>query len=244
MSADPILYCLERLTDYRQLERLASDIMVGVGYENLEPIGGTGDGGRDALHINRVDGRITVFAYSARSDWETKLAADLERIRELDEQPDEVVFVSTREIGAQARLWVGRGFLRLRAPTRATRRPPIQVATAASRHICAALVRTAGWRACYSDYSQSCCHRPRSSRPSGRNLVVSQANDYGMVGLVRRTCAVSRRRRRPDDSSNHRPACHPLPAGTVQEERPGSRASGSMLGSRITRRSRNSVLAG
>lgn len=101
MSADPILYCLERLTDYRQLERLASDIMVGVGYENLEPIGGTSDGGRDALHVNRACGRATIFAYSARADWEIKFLADLTRIRQLDDQPDEVVFVSTREIGAQ-----------------------------------------------------------------------------------------------------------------------------------------------
>lgn len=101
MSAEPILYCLERLTDYRQLERLASDIMIGVGYKNLEPIGGTGDRGRDALHVSRVDRRTSIFAYSARTDWETKFAADLNRIQQLDDQPDEVVFVSTREIGAQ-----------------------------------------------------------------------------------------------------------------------------------------------
>lgn len=49
MSADPILYCLERLADYRQLERLASDLMVGIGYESLEPIGGSGDSGRCQL---------------------------------------------------------------------------------------------------------------------------------------------------------------------------------------------------
>lgn len=101
MAADPILYCLERLTDYRDFERLASDIMVGVGYANLEPIGGSSDGGRDALHISRDDGRTTIFAYSARADWETKFKGDCKRIQQLDKAPDEVVFVSTREIGAQ-----------------------------------------------------------------------------------------------------------------------------------------------
>ena len=38
MSADPIIYCLEQLTDYRQFERLCSDIMAGSGYENIEPL--------------------------------------------------------------------------------------------------------------------------------------------------------------------------------------------------------------
>ncbi len=101
MSADPILYCLERLTDYRQLERLASDLMVGVGYESLEPIGGSGDGGRDALHIAHADGRTTIFAYSARADWEIKFNGDCDRIAQLEHSVHDIVFVSTRPIGAQ-----------------------------------------------------------------------------------------------------------------------------------------------
>lgn len=98
MSAEPILYCLERLTDYRQFERLASDIMSGVGYVNIEPIGGSSDGGRDALHIERGGRRTTIFAYSARADWETKFKSDCRRIQELEHAPDELVFVSTRSI--------------------------------------------------------------------------------------------------------------------------------------------------
>lgn len=103
MSADPIIYCLQRLTDYRQLERLASDVMIGAGYTNLEPIGGSGDGGRDALHENREDSRLTIFAYSARADWETKFHSDCKRIQNLKAYPNAIVFVSTREIGAQKR---------------------------------------------------------------------------------------------------------------------------------------------
>ncbi len=101
MSADPILYCLERLSDYRQLERLASDLMVGIGYESLEPIGGSGDGGRDALHIAHADGRATIFAYSARADWEAKFNGDCKRIAQLGHSIDDIVFVSTRPISAQ-----------------------------------------------------------------------------------------------------------------------------------------------
>ena len=50
MSADAIVYCLEKLTDYLQFERLATDLMAGSGFPEIEPMGGTGDGGRDALH--------------------------------------------------------------------------------------------------------------------------------------------------------------------------------------------------
>ncbi len=93
MSADPIIYCLERLTDYRQFERLCSDVMAGSGYPDIEPIGGTGDRGRDALH-GRPDG-LTLFAYTVRSDWRRKLEQDCERIREEKHSPERLVFVCT-----------------------------------------------------------------------------------------------------------------------------------------------------
>ena len=99
MSADPIVYCLEHLTDYAQFERLSSDVMARDGYPDIEPLGGTGDGGRDALHVCRVSGTVHVFAYSVRSDWETKLRQDCARIGELDGlTTDTVVFVCTQAL--------------------------------------------------------------------------------------------------------------------------------------------------
>ena len=95
MSADPIIYCLESLTDYRQFERLCSDIMAGTGYPNIEPIGGSGDRGRDALHRAEYGGRKTVFAYTVRADWRTKLHSDCARIAEEMHIPDCVVYVCT-----------------------------------------------------------------------------------------------------------------------------------------------------
>ena len=103
MSADPILYCLERLTDYRQFERLASDLMAGTGYADIEPLGGSADGGRDALHICRYQGEITIFAYSVRRDWDVKLREDCERIARGQHDLDKVVFVSTQVIPARQR---------------------------------------------------------------------------------------------------------------------------------------------
>jgi hypothetical protein len=99
MSADPIIYCLEHLTDYRQFERLCSDLMSGSGYPNIEPIGGSGDGGRDALHQCSQDG-LTIFAYTVRSDWRVKLIQDCRRIEEMGHAPAHVVYVCTSYLSA------------------------------------------------------------------------------------------------------------------------------------------------
>ena len=100
MSADPLIYCLERLTDYRQFERLASDLMGNGVYPGIEPLGGTGDGGRDALHIQR-DGKCTTgFAFSTRSDWAVKFRADCQRMSGAGHHLDKVVCVSTQEMSA------------------------------------------------------------------------------------------------------------------------------------------------
>lgn len=103
MSADPIVYCLERLTDYAQFERLATDVMAGTEFPDIEPLGGSGDGGRDALHVHRDGGTVRVFAYSVRSDWERKLREDCTRIAAGKHQVDVVVFVSTRTMTVQKR---------------------------------------------------------------------------------------------------------------------------------------------
>lgn len=98
MSANPIIYCLENLTDYREFERLCSDLMGASGYSGVEPIGGTGDRGRDAIHISRVNGKFTIFAYTVRSDWFVKLKQDCRRVREEKHDPHEIVFVCTSEL--------------------------------------------------------------------------------------------------------------------------------------------------
>ena len=103
MSADPIVYCLERLTDYAQFERLATDLMAGTDFPGIEPLAGSGDGGRDALHVDRTDGTVRLFAYSVREDWERKLRADCRRIADGNHVADEVVFVATRAMPVQRR---------------------------------------------------------------------------------------------------------------------------------------------
>jgi len=99
MSADPIIYCLERLTDYRQFERLCSDLMAGSGYPAIDPLGGTGDGGRDAIIWSAPEGK-TIFAYTVREDWRKKLEHDCNRIKDENHKPERVVYVCTSALSA------------------------------------------------------------------------------------------------------------------------------------------------
>lgn len=89
---------MESLTDYREFERLCSDLMAGSGYAQIEPIGGTGDRGRDAIYSSKENGRCAIFAYTVRSDWLVKLKHDCKRIQEEEHNPNQVVFVCTSSL--------------------------------------------------------------------------------------------------------------------------------------------------
>lgn len=104
MGADPLVYCLEQLTDYDQFERLCSDLMLAQGYKALEPLGGKADKGRDAIHkAEGPNGRSTVFAYSVREDWERKLLEDCNKVQKHKHACDVFVFVATSRISATDR---------------------------------------------------------------------------------------------------------------------------------------------
>lgn len=100
MSADAITYCLERVSDYRDFERLCSAFLAGAGYPGIDPLGGTGDEGRDAIIRNDGSGRKIGFAYTVRSDWRVKLAGDCKRVHEKGHSPDIFVFVCTEALTA------------------------------------------------------------------------------------------------------------------------------------------------
>lgn len=105
MSADSIIYCLEHLSDYREFERLCSALLRGAGYRGLDPLGGTGDEGRDAVIRADELGRKISFAYSVRSDWRKKLQQDTKRVREAGHAPDMFVFASTQALDAAEKDW-------------------------------------------------------------------------------------------------------------------------------------------
>lgn len=95
MAADPLIYSLEHLTDYDQFERLCHDMMALDGYRNIEPIGGSKDKGRDAIHIDSSTDTVTIFAYSVREDWRKKLGQDSEKIPKHGHACNRLVFLST-----------------------------------------------------------------------------------------------------------------------------------------------------
>lgn len=104
MAADRIVYTLQHLTDYRQFERLCTDILSQSGYPDIELLGGSNDGGRDAIHISRQNpGEVTLFAYSVRSDWKQKLLQDCKRIKEEDHIFKKLIFACTSEIPATSK---------------------------------------------------------------------------------------------------------------------------------------------
>ncbi|MDH5651292.1 MAG: hypothetical protein OEZ39_05410 [Gammaproteobacteria bacterium] len=100
MSADPITYCLERVSAYRDFERFCSALMVGIGYHGLDPLGGTGDEGRDAVIRSDEAGQKIGFAYTVRSDWRAKLTSDCKRVHEKGHDPNVFVFVCTEALSA------------------------------------------------------------------------------------------------------------------------------------------------
>lgn len=102
MGANPIIYCLDNLTDYSEFERLATDLMVYQGYSGIEPLGGFSDKGRDALYVS-VNGKTTIFAYSVRENWRVKLSEDATKIKKHGHPCDELVFVTTSNYSASER---------------------------------------------------------------------------------------------------------------------------------------------
>jgi hypothetical protein len=100
MSADSIIYCLERVSDYRDFERLCSALLAGAGYPGIDPLGGTGDEGRDAIIRSDEAGKKIGFAYTVRSDWRVKLGEDCKRVHEKGHDPDIFVFACTEPLSA------------------------------------------------------------------------------------------------------------------------------------------------
>lgn len=104
MAADPIIYCLQELTDYEQFERLCHDLVSLDGYKHIEPLGGSKDKGRDAIHTDRNnDGKATVFAYSVREDWRKKLSDDAEKVSKHGHSCDRFVFLCTARFSPNER---------------------------------------------------------------------------------------------------------------------------------------------
>lgn len=104
MAADPIIHCLQELTDYDAFESLCNALMSGLGYPDIEPLGGRSDKGRDGLHYCERNNVNSIFAFSVRQDWLVKLNEDCFKIKEKHNHPcDELVYVTTANLTAAQR---------------------------------------------------------------------------------------------------------------------------------------------
>ena len=103
MAASLTLYCLEKLSDYLEFERLCHALLTLEGHPFLEPLGGFKDKGRDAVHRSNLDVKNTIFAYSVRSDWQVKLLEDAQKIYEHGHECDTLFFLSTGDISVSQR---------------------------------------------------------------------------------------------------------------------------------------------
>jgi hypothetical protein len=104
MAADHIIYCLEEVTDYTQFERLCHDLMTAEGFTDIEPLGGIKDKGRDAIYVSRSNpSDITIFAYSVREDWLSKLKEDAKKIQLNRHICNRLVFLCTSPFTATER---------------------------------------------------------------------------------------------------------------------------------------------
>ena len=94
MAANLIIYCLDKLTDYSEFERLCHDLMLLEGYSSIEPLGGFKDKGRDAIYVSPAK-KTTIFAYSVREDWRAKLGEDAFKVKKHGHTCDNLVFITT-----------------------------------------------------------------------------------------------------------------------------------------------------
>ena len=102
MGANVTIYCLEKLTDYSEFERLCTDLMALDGYPSIEPLGGFSDKGRDAIHVDK-SGTTTIFAYSVQENWRVKLSEDASKINRHGHSCDNIVFMTTSDFSATER---------------------------------------------------------------------------------------------------------------------------------------------
>ncbi len=104
MPTDPIVHCLQELTDYDAFEKLCNALMSGLGYPDIEPLGGRSDKGRDGLHFCERNNIKSIFAFSVRQDWLVKLNEDCNKIIVKYKHPcDELVYVTTANLTAAQR---------------------------------------------------------------------------------------------------------------------------------------------
>jgi hypothetical protein len=95
-----IEYLLDNFKDSNEFESLCSEIMLKEGYSKINPVGGTGDKGRDAEEeiYNGTEGKRTIlFQFSLQKTIRAKVNKTLRRIHDSGLSASEVIFIFSTE---------------------------------------------------------------------------------------------------------------------------------------------------
>jgi tetratricopeptide (TPR) repeat protein len=102
-----ILWTLDNEFNPDDFERLSTDLLGREGYQDIVPIGGTHDRGRDAeIHLYKgiiASGGVTFFQYSLEDRWENKLLRELQKVHENKHLIDIYVFVTSQKVTGEKR---------------------------------------------------------------------------------------------------------------------------------------------
>jgi hypothetical protein len=108
VGIDLIDIALDRMTDFTDFERLASEIMYSEGWIDIKPLGGVADLGQDAVseRLYRPDGDIsrTVFQYTLQEYLPGKVNDTIEHLRENHVDFTELIAVTPHAISSEAQI--------------------------------------------------------------------------------------------------------------------------------------------
>lgn len=98
MPIDLTLYALDTFTDSWQFEKLCNDLLFREGFKNLKPHGGMHDRGIDALIYVRESNSRIICQYSTQKTFAAKIKDTLKKLKENEEQCDELHYVTNRAV--------------------------------------------------------------------------------------------------------------------------------------------------
>lgn len=104
MSLDIVEIALDRLTDFADFERLATEVMQNEGYPDIKPLGGYRDSGRDAVvetFYELTRRRRTIFQFTSQETVKSKLESTIKRLAETGQEYSTLVLVTTNRITAE-----------------------------------------------------------------------------------------------------------------------------------------------
>lgn len=97
---------LDRFDDYNGFESLCSEMLFRMGYKDINPIGGTGDKGRDAeekVYSGTLGDQTIVFQFSVQETIESKVRDTLKKLKNNKIIANQVIFMFSRQVKTTTR---------------------------------------------------------------------------------------------------------------------------------------------